>query len=90
MAAKCSVHNEPLLREQVPIRYGLLRLSPEFRKAQSGIFPNSRSFVLGGCRVSPDNPKQQDVEFCPKCREAEQRWNELHAGEFGKLPARVS
>ena len=89
MAPKCNVHNEPLLREQVPIQYGLVRLSPEFRKAQSVIFPNSRSFVLGGCRVSPNNPKQKDVEFCPKCREAEQRWNELHAGEIaqGKLPA---
>jgi hypothetical protein len=77
MAPKCSVHNEPLLREQVAIRYGLVRLSPEFRKAQSAIFPNSRSFVLGGCRVSPNNPKQKDVTFCPKCREAEQRWNLL-------------
>jgi hypothetical protein len=75
LAAKCGVHNEPLLRESVSIQYGLVRLSPEFRKSQSTLFPNARSFVLGGCRVSPNNPKQKDVKFCPKCREAEQGWD---------------
>jgi hypothetical protein len=77
-AAKCSIHNEPLLRGLVSIRYGLFRFSPEFREAQSTLFPNARSFVLGGCRVSPNNPKQRDVKFCPKCREAEQSWKALH------------
>jgi hypothetical protein len=47
---------------------------------------------LGGCRVSPNNPKHKEVKFCPKCREAEQRWNDLHAGEIaqGKLPHAAS
>ena len=78
MAATCTVHNEPLLREPVSIRYGLFGFSPEFLKAQPILFPNARSFVLGGCRVSPDNPRQKLVTFCPKCRDAEKRWNELH------------
>jgi hypothetical protein len=49
-------------------------MAPEYLGAQKKLFPNSRTFVLGGCIVG--DAKTATVSFCGDCREAEQRWQE--------------
>lgn len=71
---KCSVHKVRLLESEVPVRYGLIVFSQAYRRAERR-FPNSRSFVLGGCVVLPDNTKTSVVRYCPQCREAEADWH---------------
>lgn len=77
----CNVHKVSLLKEKVPIRYGLIRFSAGYGIAKKQLFPNSCSFVLGGCLVSPRNPMTRKVNYCPKCREAEKGWQESHESE---------
>jgi hypothetical protein len=74
----CSIHLESLVEGDAPIRYGLIRFSPAYRKAQKAAFPNAKLFVLGGCLVSPKNPKSRKVRYCPKCRDAEIAWREAN------------
>jgi hypothetical protein len=78
-SAVCDVHQETLQNEAVPIRYGLIRFSKEFLEAQQRLFPNSRSFVLGGCRVGPGQPKTKELRYCPQCRLAEHAWAQDHS-----------
>lgn len=75
----CVIHKESLQLEQVRIKYGLIRFSREFLDAQPKLFPNARSFLLGGCLVGPNQPKTGEVRFCPKCRDAEQLWARDHS-----------
>jgi len=70
----CSMHKVRLLEAEVTVRYGLIVFSQAYRRAERR-FPNSRSFVLGGCYVHPDNPETATVRYCPRCREAEAAWN---------------
>jgi hypothetical protein len=75
----CRIHKVKLLADEVPIRYGLIRFSADYISAQRKLFPNANSFVLGGCRVSPTNPKTRKVNYCPQCRSAESAWYESHS-----------
>ena len=34
--------------------------------------------MLGGCVVGPQSKREEEVLYCPDCREAEARWNEGH------------
>lgn len=70
----CAIHDETLLRDVVPLRYGLIRFTPEYLEARPRLFPNARSFMLGGCMLTPDRPTRTEVYFCPKCREAQSAW----------------
>ncbi len=74
----CSVHKVKLQEEEVPVRYGLIRFSADYIAAKNELFPNAKSFVLGGCIVSPTNAKTRNVKYCPQCRAAESAWREAH------------
>ena len=76
---RCRVHDEVLRAEDVPIRYGLVRLQEGYLKAQKKMFPNSHAFVLGGCLADPALPSVRRVTFCAECREAERKWEQAHA-----------
>lgn len=76
MTYKCKIHGEPLITGTVQIQYGLVRLSPEFCEAQKTLFPNARSFILGGCVLREQ--KTRPVSYCQKCREAEATWLKRH------------
>ena len=75
----CEIHGHLLEEGEVPIKYGLISFNPEYVKAKDRYFPNSRSFLLGGCLVNLAR-KFDITTFCSACRVAEQEW-EL---EFGK------
>ena len=75
----CSVHRVALVEGEAPIAYGLIRFDRAYLKARKRLFPNSRSFVLGGCVVSLEDRKAA-VRYCPRCREAERAWNEASPG----------
>jgi len=70
----CKVHDRPLERDSVPVRYGHIRFREEYRVAASESFPHAKKFVLGGCLVGP--PREREVLFCPECRDAESNWHE--------------
>lgn len=73
---ECKVHHEKLKRGKVPIHYGLPVFDPFHEKARAARFPHANSSVLGGCIVSEDSPKEQDVSYCEGCRVAEKKWSE--------------
>lgn len=64
----CEVHNVPLQAGVAPVVYGLLNLDSDYLAAKKQNYPNSASFVIGGCSVEPE--KARAVAFCPKCRES--------------------
>ena len=63
----CEVHNVPLKAGVAPVVYGLMGFDGEYLASKKALFPNSASFVIGGCSVQPE--KAQAVAYCPKCRE---------------------
>ncbi len=71
---RCRIHGRDLRPDNVPIRYGLIRLPSNLRTAQRRLFPNANTSVLGGCRVGPK--KFRDIFYCPDCRAAESKWRE--------------
>ncbi len=73
-SSKCAIHGEALQGDLVPLRYGLIRFTREYLEAQLRLFPNARSFMLGGCRLPPNPQKLTKVSYCAKCREAQAAW----------------
>ena len=69
----CELHGTKLKRKKVPISYGL----PPYDEAwavEKQLFPNAKSYVLGGCLVDFDDPSDQYAFVCEECREAEGVW----------------
>lgn len=62
----CKVHGVPLQAGVAPIVYGLLGFDGDYLAAKEKLYPNSASFVIGGCSVRPE--KAAAVAYCPKCR----------------------
>jgi hypothetical protein len=73
----CPVHRVPLKKEKLEIIYGLV-VDPcdTFDRARSSekYFPYANSVIYGGCIITPHSPKEQEVLYCPKCREVEKTW----------------
>jgi hypothetical protein len=73
----CPVHHVPLKKEKLQIVYGLV-IDPcstfDRAKASGEYFPYANSVVYGGCVIFPDSPKEEEVLYCPKCREVEKTW----------------
>ncbi len=71
----CEVHGQPLEDDEVPLRYGLIRFTDEYRKAEQKLFPNANSFKLAGCRVDEAKSKKTArTKFCSLCRLSEKEW----------------
>jgi hypothetical protein len=70
----CPIHSCQLEEGSVPLRYGLIRLRPDYLQAQKTYFPYAKTFMLGGCMIGPQ--KTATVRFCHECRRAEQSWND--------------
>ncbi len=82
--SKCEVHNSELEDGKANIRYGLIVLPDEYRKAREKLFPNANSFVLGGCIIGGVSETQ--VKFCRLCREAERKHSKLSfASRIGRI-----
>jgi hypothetical protein len=41
---------------------------------QEQLFPNAKSYFLGGCVVDGDDPSYRNAFVCEECREAEAVW----------------
>ncbi len=83
----CSVHNEELQEDIVPIRYGL----PLAREGYEGAwasemaeFPNAYTHDLGGCVVRPDSPKERRVLYCASCRKRCEKWFQERARQLAQ------
>src|SRR5215813_9141000 len=73
---KCKVHGEKLKLDLVPILYGKLTVDADYIKAAETQFPNANTRFFGGSVVKEET--KAEVLYCPKCREAEMRWNKEH------------
>ncbi len=77
----CEIHDTPLEMAEVPLRYGLQMEDPA-SEVELDLFPNARSYALGGC-VFPDEPEPRNMQpVCMECRAAERRWREIHDPPF--------
>jgi hypothetical protein len=87
----CPVHHIPLKKEKLEISYGLV-IDPchtaDRAKAQEKYFPYANLAVYGGCVVTPDSPKYQEVLYCSRCRAVANTWRcEKHeTPTINKLP----
>jgi len=78
---RCEVHNTPLRRDKVEIRYGLIAFKVGYIGAQTKLFPHSERERNGGCVINDDSPKYAEVLYCARCRKAEARWSSNHRKE---------
>ncbi|MGB7624023.1 MAG: hypothetical protein WBN92_16880 [Terriglobia bacterium] len=71
----CEVHKIQLKKARVRVVYGLPleAVDPKARKARTQ-FPNANSYAGGGCIVSREAPRTEEVLYCPECRIAEKKW----------------
>lgn len=76
----CHVHHVSMIKETVPVEYGLPTESPPY-KAESARFPFARRFVQGGCVIDGNSPKTAEGFVCPECLDAERRWIATHPND---------
>jgi len=72
---RCGVHDVPLLRGEVPVRHGLVRLSEAHIRAMRQKFPHAHSFAAS-CFSVGGEAETRIVDFCPQCRTFERAWLE--------------
>ena len=88
---KCRLHNVDLLFGKTVIRRGLPPAPPDgFFDAEGSLFPNARTFEIGGCVMpEPGGPNDRDekrVRYCPSCRQAQKAWQlEREVDDFWKV-----
>ncbi len=80
----CTVHEVELIRGRVPIIYGLIKYSNEFRAQHLKSFPNSKFLVFGGCVVGDEFFHY--MSYCPKCRDAHLAWSKATGCNDGLAP----
>jgi hypothetical protein len=73
-ATVCEVHGLLLQPGLAQIAYGLYDFDERYSADMKELFPNSNSWVMGGC-ISGDRDMAQ-VEFCQHCRGAEDIWHQ--------------
>jgi hypothetical protein len=79
----CRVHGAGRLQAVVPMKYGYPKSDPPaIVQAQRQAFPNAWLEVHGGCEQSfvpgHESPLQGTVMYCPRCRDAEEKWRRQH------------
>ena len=75
LSATCEVHHRQMVKTNVPIDYGLIRLNDYGRARQTAsinTFPHAQKRVLGGCVVG--TATQATIYVCPDCQKASQKW----------------
>jgi hypothetical protein len=66
---KCTLHNVELVDEVLPIRYGLIALEHQYYEYHDKYFPNYEPFIMAGCFIIENAPKERTAKICPKCKE---------------------
>jgi hypothetical protein len=72
--AKCTVHDQWMAVDEVPIIYGLPSSRENYWKAAQALFPNAYNYLGGGCVTTPASPRSAKTLYCPQCRSAEKAW----------------
>ena len=72
-ARKCELHGTVLTAMDVPISYGLPGFDPAW-EVEKELFPNARSYILGGCLIDFNNPTTARRMVCEECRNAKDLW----------------
>ena len=70
-----------MVRKTVPIEYGLPIFTPRYEAryaASTNSFPNSQTYVLGGCCVDSGSPRFAIIYVCPECLKAAKKWEMEH------------
>jgi predicted RNA-binding Zn-ribbon protein involved in translation (DUF1610 family) len=71
----CVVHHTQMVKTNVPIEYGLVRLNEYGRARQAAStnsFPHAQECTLAGCIVG--TATQAVIYVCPDCQKALQKW----------------
>jgi hypothetical protein len=71
----CEVHDARMELGLAKIAYGFFATDGAYFQDQRTLFPNSNTWVGGGCIASSMNVAQ--VDYCPQCREAETVWHQV-------------
>lgn len=77
----CGVHQVPMDKRVVPIRYGLMRPGEKDaarERAAKLAFPHATEWLGGGCVIERDSPKQVKIYICPSCEDARRQWDREH------------
>jgi hypothetical protein len=76
--SSCEIHQEVLIKDKVPIAYGLMSFSYDraaYETEKPKLFPHANGYYLGGCVVDwNSSPEYAEVLYCRKCRDAEKAW----------------
>jgi hypothetical protein len=80
----CEVHQKMMKLLTVPISYGLPPNDEELWLARKKLFPNAKSYVLGGCSVGSAESASEELA-CEECRDAEKRWFHEHPRPYYPL-----
>jgi hypothetical protein len=75
----CELHHAQMTKTNVPIAYGLIRLSAwgkALEAARTNTFPHAADEILGGCVVGDST--NAIVYVCPVCLAARSRWELEH------------
>ena len=69
----CPIHGTKLIEAVTPLDKNSF-LTDEYIQAQMDLFPYSNKIVYIGLWDSYPTESRARIEYCPKCREAEDRW----------------
>lgn len=72
----CRVHKQKLVPANVLVQYGYAGMESDEYEASERSFPHAMDVYYGGCIVSDTSPETADVDFCPGCQQARQKWLE--------------
>ncbi|MFQ5627168.1 MAG: hypothetical protein ACE5I1_00290 [bacterium] len=71
----CDLHQSSFAEDTVGIVYGFVIFDSEYEKAKQASFPNARTYMLGGCVITPgESPEFARVLSCAECRRVEKSW----------------
>ncbi len=82
----CLLHNVNRIEDVVPVIYGDLSYMEGYLVAESNMFPNALTFISGGCIVGLFQDEDEIlVRYCPECRKAKKKWNQLNNKPWWEL-----
>ncbi len=84
----CDVHRVAMLRDTVPIYYGLVSVTDaRYWEEAKWAFPHANFQCFGGCTSAPDSPTRREVLYCPECRKAEAAYLSAHPHRAATAPS---
>lgn len=84
----CEIHKTKMEYKEVKIAYGLILPKRDDPSADTErqLFPHRREYSLGGCVVTTDSPKTDQVYVCSNCKTAFEWWSGTATPPYSVLP----